>query len=194
MLGFLSTEKKASLRDIVHSHQFKMLLLSISVGVLAGLFISVVRLHLGLPGHKAFLWMTPVLITRLRGGCKIGTTAGGLFAALTTYSMGANLAGGLIGMPLIVFAGMILDWAVNGLEKNNVPVAGVILVLGLAGVVANFICLAKRMILPTGLNPHVFFGVSGFWFKLLSYAFFGFLSGVVASISAWLMNRKKRTV
>lgn len=167
-----------------------MLLVSISVGVMAGLFISLVRLKLGMPGHKAFLWMAPVLVARLLGKCKVGTTAGGFFAALTTYSMGANLAGGVIGMPMIVFAGIILDWTVNFLEKNRITGGGMILLLGLAGIIANLVCLAKRMILPTGLNPHFILGVSGFWFRLFSYALFGLLSGIVASISAQLIMRK----
>jgi len=166
-----------------------MLLVSISAGVMAGLFISLVRLKLGMPGHKAFFWMTPVLIARLLGKCKIGTTAGGFFAALTTYSMGANLAGGVIGMPMIVLAGIVLDWTVNYIEKNKIASSGTILLLGLAGIVANLICLSKRMILPTGLNPHFILGVSGFWFRLFSYAFFGLLSAIVASISAQLIMR-----
>ena len=102
MYGFLLTAKKVNLHSIAHSHQLKMLFVSISVGVISGLFIALFRLNLGMPGHKAFFWMTPVLIARLRCGCKIGTTAGGLFAALTTYSLGANLAGGAIGMPFII--------------------------------------------------------------------------------------------
>ena len=170
-----------------------MLLASVSVGVMAGLFIALVRLKIGMPGHKAFFWMTPVLIARLRWGCKIGTTAGGLFAALTTYSLGANLAGGVIGMPMIVFAGMILDWTVNFLEKNKTSGRMMILVLGLAGVAANLVCLAKRMILPTGLSSHFIFDVSGFLFKLSSYAFFGLISGIVAVIGAKLMDRKHFT-
>ena len=168
-----------------------MLLVSISVGVISGLFIALVRLNLGMPGHKAFLWMTPVLITRLRSGCKIGTTAGGLFAALTTYSMGANLAGGIIGMPIIALAGIILDGAVNFLEKNKISGLTMILTLASAGVVANLICLAKRMILPTGFKPHFIFGISEFWFKPISYAFFGLLAGIVASVTFLLIKRKE---
>lgn len=183
MPGFLLTAKKTNLHSIVHNLQFKMLLVSISVGVMSGLFISLVRLNLGMPGHKAFFWMTPVLITRLHSRCKIGTTSGGLFAALTTYSLGANLAGGIIGMPIIVIAAIILDWTVNLIEKNNFSGSKMILILGIAGAAANLVCLSKRMVLPVGLNPHFIFGVSGFWFKLCSYAFFGLLSGVVAAIS-----------
>jgi hypothetical protein len=168
-----------------------MLLLSSSVGVITGLFMALVRLNLGMSGHKAFLWMTPVLIARLRSGCKIGTTAGGLFAALTTYSMGANLAGGMTGIPIIGLAGLIFDWTINFFEKNKISGVVMIIALGFAGIAANLVCLAKRMILPTGFNPHFIFGISGFWFKLFSYAFFGFISGIVAGTIAKLTQRSK---
>lgn len=167
-----------------------MLLVSISVGIISGLFISLVRLNLGLPGHKAFFWMTPVLITRLHSRCRIGTTSGGLFAALTTYSMGANLAGGVIGMPLIVLAAIILDVTVNFIEKNKFSGLKMILMLGIAGAIANLVCLSKRLILPAGLNPHFILGVSGIWFRLCSYSFFGLLSGIVASLSVKLNHNK----
>lgn len=160
-----------------------MLLASISVGIICGLFITWVKLNLGMPGHKGFFWMAPVLIARLRTGCKTGTTAGGLSAALTTYCLGANLAGGLIGLPLIVLAAAVLDVAVNYIEKNKSSFLITLSVLCLAGIAANIICLAKRMILPTGINASYIFGVSGFWFKILSYGFFGFLSGFTAAIS-----------
>lgn len=168
-----------------------MLLASISVGVIAGVFISFVRLKLGMPGHKAFFWMTPVLIARLRGKCKIGATAGGLFAAVTTYSLGANLAGGIIGMPLIIIAAVILDCAVNFVEKNKMSGPAMILLIGLAGLAANLVCLVKRMFLPAGFSPHFILVLSGFWFRLFSYAFFGFISGIVAAFGAKLTIRKQ---
>lgn len=186
MPGSLLTAKKVNLNAIVRSYQFKMLLVSISVGVISGLFIALVRLKLGMPGHKAFFWMTPVLIARLRTGCKVGTTAGGLFAALTTASLGANLAGGVLGMPIIALAGLFLDWTVNFLEKNKISGAAMIFSLAVAGAIANLICFSKRLLSPEGLSPHFILGVSAFWFNILSYTFFGFLSGLVAAITARL--------
>ncbi|MFH1615568.1 MAG: hypothetical protein ABIG61_10860 [Planctomycetota bacterium] len=182
MSGSLLTVKKVNLHSIVKSYQLKMLLVSVSVGVLAGLLIALVRLHLGMPGHKAFLWMTPALIARLRSRCRIGAAAAALSTALTTYSLGANLAGGVAGMPMIMLAGLILDGVVNLLEKNRISGIVMILVLGLAAAAANLLCLVKRMILPTGLNPNFIFGVSGLWFKLFSYTFFGLISGIVAAV------------
>jgi hypothetical protein len=188
MHGFLLTAKKVNLHSIARSLNFRMLLVSISVGVVSGLFIALVRLSLGLPGHKAFFWMTPLLIARLRGGCKIGTTAGGLFAAVTTYSLGANLAGGVLGMPIIGVAGIILDLAVNYIEQKGCSIRMKVLILGFAGIAANLVCLSKRMILPEGLSPHFILGFSGLWFKICSYAFFGLLSGAVAASSMKLIN------
>ncbi len=189
MHGFLLTAKKVNLHSIAKNTQFKMLLLSISVGVFSGLFIALFHLNLGLPGHKAFFWMTPLLIVRLRGGCKIGTTAGSLFAAVTTYSLGANLAGGVLGMPIIGIAGMILDLAANYIEKNNYSFPLKALIIGFAGIVANLVCLSKRMILPEGISPHFIMGFSGFWIRICSYAFFGLMSGVVAVVSMKLQRR-----
>ena len=136
--------------------------------------------------------MMPLLIARLRGGCKIGTTAGGLFAAVTAYSLGANLAGGALGMPLIGIAGMILDLAVNHIEQHNYSVPGKAVILGFGGILANLVCLSKRMILPEGLGPHFILGFSGFWFKIFSYAFFGLLSGVASALSMKLINHRKK--
>ena len=66
-----------------------------------------------------------------------------------------------------------------------------ILMLGLAGIIANLICLSKRMILPAGLSPHFILGFSESWLRLCSYAFFGLLAGIVAAISFKLMVYKK---
>jgi hypothetical protein len=194
MRGFLLTAKKVSLHSIANSMQFRMLLVSISVGVMCGIFIASIRLGLGMPGHKAFFWITPLLIARMQGGCKIGTTAGSLFAAVTTYSLGANLAGGVLGMPVIGVAGVILDLAANYIEQNNFSVAMKVIILGIAGIAANLVCLSKRMILPEGISPHFIQGFSGFWFKICSYAFFGLLSGVAAALSMKLIrfNRKEK--
>ncbi len=169
-----------------------MLLVSISVGVAAGIFIGGFRLHIGLPGHKALFWMPAVLIARLRGGCKAGTTAGALSAALTTHILGGNLAGGPTGLQMIALAGIIMDVLIDFLEKIRASAGLMILTIGLAGAAANLICLTKRMISPEGISPHFIFGISAFWFKLSSYAFFGLLSGVVAAVSVLLMNRRQR--
>jgi hypothetical protein len=191
MSGFQSTAKKNNIGSLVHSDQFKKTLVCISVGIFSGLFIACVKLNLGLSGHKAFLWMTPLLIARFRTGAKIGVSAGAMFAALTVYSLGANLAGGLIGFPLIAVAAAILDSVANYIEKKKLPLFSMILLLAFAGIVANLVCLTKRMFLPTGISPHNLFGVDGMMFRAFSYMFFGAISGVVAAVTVKTVSHIK---
>ena len=191
MPGFQSTAKKSNALSLVNSDQFKKTLVCISVGIFSGLFIACFKLNLGLSGHKAFLWMTPLLIARFRTGAKIGVSAGSMFAAITVFSLGANLAGGLIGFPLIAVAAGVLDAVSNFIDKNKASLFSMILLLALAGAVANLICLTKRMFLPTGISPHNLFGVEGMALRALSYAFFGSLSGIVATVTVKTVSRLK---
>lgn len=163
-----------------------MLLLCLAIGAAAGLFMAKVKLGLGMPGHKIFFWMTPVLIARLRGKCRIGTTAGGISATLTAYALSGNLVGGIMGLPTAVLGGFIMDLTADRLEKSGSTGVRIILMIGLAGVVANLVCLGGRVMRPAGLNPHFLLGLSTSWFRLCSYIFFGFASGIVAALSARL--------
>jgi hypothetical protein len=193
MRGFPLTEAKAvRWNSIVNIRQLKMLIASIAVGIIAGLFTSHVRLHLGLDGHKALFWMTPVIIARLLSRCKAGTTAGALSCAFTAFVSGGNLAGGILGFPLIGVAGIMLDVVINFLENRNVSGIFAVLAVGIAGMLANLICLMKRLFSPEGFNPNYLFGVSDFWFKLVSYAFFGLLAGVIAATVTYLINRRQK--
>ncbi len=192
MRGYQLTEKRKNLQTIAQNDQLRMLLLSISVGAITGLVIAFVRLKLGLSGHKTFMWLTPVLITRLRSGCKIGTAAGGLSTAVTTYSLGANMAGGLIGMPLIVIAGLILDWVISKLQRHKIYGIRMVIILTLAGGLVGLICLAKRMILPAGISATHTLGLSIFWGKMISYLIFGAMAGFVASISSLSAIKKNK--
>lgn len=186
------TGKKADhWSSIVKSRQLKMLAASIAVGVIAGLFIANVRLHLGLPGHKALFWMTPVIVARLLGRCRAGTTAGALSAAFTTFVLGSHLAGGVLGLPLIGFAGIILDAVINFLEKRKMSALLVIPIIGFTAMLANLLCLVKRLLVPLGHAPQLLFGISGFWLKLASYAFFGLMAGLIAAMLACLINRRR---
>jgi len=193
MRGFLLTAKKADLwNSIAKSNQIKMALACASVGVMAGVFISSFKLNLGLSGHKAFFWMTPVILARLMSKSKVGTTVGGFAAAITTYSLGSNLAGGFLGIGFIAVAGAFLDTVINLFENRRWPMLLALAVISLAGLFANIICLSKRMLLPQGISPHYFFGNSGVFFKLLSYALFGFAAGFTATLLFWIVKIKQR--
>lgn len=193
MRGFLLTERKVSrCSSILKSRQLRMLAVSASVGVIAGLSIGNIRLNLGLPGHKVLFWMTPVIIARLLGRCKAGTTAGALSAAFTTLALGGHFAGGILGLPLIGFAGIILDVVISFLEKSEMPALLIIPIIGVTAMLASLVCLIKRLLVPAGLSSHFVFGVSGFWVKLISYAFFGLIAGLVAATLAFLINRRRQ--
>lgn len=193
MRGFLLTVRKAVLwNSFVSSRQFRMLMASMAVGVLAGVFMAHIRLNLGMPGHKALFWMIPAVLARLLGRCKAGTTATVLSTAFTSLALGGNLAGGWLGLPLVGFAGGFLDLVINFLEKRKICFFLVILVVGVTGIFANLLCLLKRLLLPAGVNMHVFWGISGVWFKIASYAFFGFLAGITGSVIAFFAIKAMR--
>jgi hypothetical protein len=195
MHGYLSTEKKiVHWNSLLNAQQLRMLAISVSVGIITGLIITqpYLKLHLGLSGHKALFWMTPVLVARLLGKCKAGTTAGALAAAFTTFAFGGHLGGGIIGLPLVGFTGIICDTTIGFIEKTKLSPWLTIPILGFATMIGNLIMLTKRLLNPTGSVPHMAFEISPFWFDLLSYAFFGLLSGIIAAIIALAFTRYTR--
>jgi hypothetical protein len=197
MSGFLLTAKKVGLWNrAVEDPQLRGAIISIVVGVLTGLFVSMVKLHMGLPGHKALLWMTPILVTRLATRCKIGATVGSCSTAFTVFALGENLAGGIVGLPLIGLAGVILDYMVRLIEKANLPVFLSILTLGFGAMTANIICLGKRLCLPLLAGAHVFSIYSDMLFRLISYALCGLLAGVLAAVLYFMARQygKKKSL
>jgi hypothetical protein len=194
MRGFLWIEKSGtrSLNPAVRQ-QVRMLIASISVGVIAGVFVAYVKLGLGLSGHKALFWMTPVLLARLLGKCKAGTTAGALAAAFTCYSLpgGGHMGGGLIGLPLIGVVGIVFDAVIGFAERHQLSRVSLIPLIGFTALLGNLIMFSKRLLNPPGAS-HAFLGIYyGFWFYLFSYALFGLLAGTIAAVGAWLYHRSK---
>jgi hypothetical protein len=193
MRGYLWIEKKLTLTETVLGPEgVRGLAVSLSVGVFAGCLAAYLRLHLGLPGHKALLWMTPVITARLLGRCRAGTTAGALTAAFVSLGMGGNLAGGLPGLPLVGLAGALIDAAIVQLEKRETGALTTIVVVAFSAMAANLICCAKRLLVPVGVTPHDFLGGVSVLARPLTYGLFGFLAGLVAAISARLFRRRKK--
>jgi hypothetical protein len=183
MSGFLLTARKVGLWNrAVEDPQLRGAIISAVVGVFVGLFVSIVKLHIGVPGHKAVLWMTPILVTRLASRCKIGATVGSCSTAFTVFALGENLAGGIIGLPLIGLAGVILDYTVRMIEKVKFPVFLSILTLGFGAMTANIICLGKRLGMPLLAGTHAFFIYSDLLSRLISYALCGLLAGMLAAV------------
>jgi hypothetical protein len=180
MSGYLSIEKRAVRWSRADANAY---LAIAAIGVLAGVAVAFARTPLQMPGHKVLYWMIPVLAARLRTGARAGATAGALSAAATTLSLGGRIGGGgVIMMPMVVLAGVILDWAVESNERENPPLWRCLLFLSLAGAAANLACFVKRIFEPSGAvfsvgNLEDMLYVAG------SYAFFGFVAGLLGALA-----------
>lgn len=193
MRGYLSIERNTALADMILGlGGVRGLAISLSVGVIAGCLAASLKLHLGLSGHKAIIWMTPVIAARLLGRCRIGTTAGAFTAAFVSLGSGGNLAGGLLGLPLIGAAGALIDACIFKLEKCKASALTTVITIALAAMLANLICCFKRLLAPAGIAPHDALGVASFLLRPMSYALFGFLAGLIASTGTYLFRRRKK--
>ena len=192
MRGFLWIAKSGAWRhNPAIRQQVRMLIASISVGVIAGVFVAQVKLGLGLSGHKALFWMTPVLLARLLGKCKAGTTAGALATALICYTLGGRMGGGLLGLPLIGGVGIMFDAVIGYAETHKLTRVSLIPLIGGMAMLGNLIMFSKRLLNPAGTS-HAFLGIYyGFWFDLFTYALCGLLAGLIAAVGAWLYHRSK---
>ncbi len=192
MRGYLSTKRKILPVDIVLGTEgLRGLTISLCAGIIAGCLAASLKFHLGLPGHKALLWMAPVIVARLMGGCRIGTTAGALTAAFVTLGLGANLAGSALGLPFVGVAGAVIDAFVIRLEKNNASALMTIIAVAFSAMLANLICCAKRLLLPAGIAPQDVFSSADFLLRPIWYGFFGFLAGLIAASGVQISRRRK---
>lgn len=193
MRGYLLTEKATPPADLILGPDgARGLAISLSVGVIAGCMAAFLKLHLGMPGHKAIIWMTPVIAARLMGGCRIGTTAGAFTAAFVSLGSGGNLAGGLLGLPLVGAAGALVDACIFKLEERKASALTTIIMIALAAMLANLICYGKRLLVPAGIATHDMFGAAAFMLRPMSYSLFGFLAGLIAAAGAHPFRRRKK--
>ena len=167
------------------------LMATCAVGLLAGLAAGSVRLGLGLAGHKALVWMAPLVAARLVFRSPIGASAGALAAALGTMAAGGHLAGAAMHLPVAVLAGGVLDVAVHVIERRRLGAAWAIPLMGLAGLAANLVMLGKRMLVPP-LQVHYFLWTSGLAARCLSYAAFGLVAGLVGAGVGLVIARRRR--
>ncbi|HUV67052.1 MAG TPA: hypothetical protein VMW24_24405 [Sedimentisphaerales bacterium] len=192
MRGYLWIESRVTpIGAILGPEGVRGLAISLSAGIIAASLAACLKLHLGLPGHKALLWMTPIIAARLLGRCRVGTTSGALTAAFVSIGMGGNLAGGLSGLPLVGAAGALIDATVIRLGKRKASALNAIAAVAFSAMLANLICCAKRLLLPVGVTPHNIFGGLDVLMRPLSYALFGFLAGLIAATVAHLFRSRK---
>jgi hypothetical protein len=191
MPGFPSIESiRSRARSPATAAALEGLLGAVAVGVLAGLAAAHMRLHAGLPGHKALLWMAPIIAARLVFPSAAGATAGAVSAALAALAAGGNLAGGATGLPAVGLAGMLLDGAIGLAERRRLSAAWMVPLVGLAGMAANGVMLAKRLTAPL-LNSHEALGLGGIGGRLASYAAFGLAAGLLGAAVGHLVRRRR---
>lgn len=166
------------------------LLATCGVGLLAGLAAGGVRLGLGLPGHKALVWMAPLVAARLVFRSPLGGSAGALAASLGTMAAGGHLAGAAMHLPVAVLAGGVLDVAVHFIERRRLAAMWAVPLMGLAGLAANLVMLGKRLLVPS-FQVHHFLWTSGLAARCLSYAVFGLAAGLVGAGLGWAMLRRR---
>jgi hypothetical protein len=163
-----------------------------AVGVLAGVAVTFAQTPLHWPGHKAVFWIAPILAARLATRSRAGATIGASTTALTTFALGGRLAGGVLLMPLVIIAGVLLDWAAQVGQHRQLSAWRLIPWLALAGTAANLICFLKRLFDPA---VGVFLS-SGNLLDLLSaagsYAIFGFLAGLIGAAAGSLIGNNSK--
>jgi hypothetical protein len=164
-----------------------------AVGLLAGLITAQVRLHLGLPGHKALFVMAPVIAARLVFRSAAGATGGMVAAALASLAAGGQMIGASTHLPFAAVAGGVLDIVIGLAERRHLAAhCWMILPAGLAGIAANLVFLAERLLTPL-FQSHVLPGLSGQGTRLVSYAVFGLASALLGAGLAAIIRRRGRT-
>lgn len=194
MRGTLLTEKRADLWSSLSDRtQIRMLLACVSVGAIAALAVTHVHLNLGIPGHKAWFWIPPIMAARLITRHKIGASAATVSMLCTTWGLGGHLAGGLAGMPFIALAAMIWDAAIQRLEKH--PIRWYVMLPSIVGlaVLGNGLAFGKRLLVPAGIHALHIWGGTGPWFSFISYLFCGLIAGVITAVIV-LSNTRRRSV
>ena len=109
-------------------------------------------------------------------------------AACASLAVGGHLAGGILFLPLVAVAGVVLDVAVAFADHRQLAAYWLVPLMGLAGMAANLVCCFKRLLVPLRA-PHLVLGLSGGWACLVSYAVFGLLAGLTAAALAILARR-----
>ncbi|MDK1032206.1 MAG: hypothetical protein QGD94_09380, partial [Planctomycetia bacterium] len=167
------------------------LLACCAVGVFSGIAAGYLRLHLGMPGHKVLVWMTPIIIARLLSRSPAGMTAGAFSSAMAAVLVGGHFAGAAMHLPMVALGGAVFDAGAGFCERRGLSARWAIPLLGFAAAGANLVLLAKRLLTPL-FHSRRFLGISGIEARVVSYAFFGLLAGLAGATAATLLRRRWR--
>ncbi len=134
--------------------------------------------------------LTLILAARLSVPPQRSATVGALSTVITTLLLGGRLAGGVAATPLVLFAGIVLDFGAYMVEQNPAAIWRAVLILAAAGTAgANLFCFIKRLFEPVGTffstaNLHDLATAAG-W-----HAFFGLIAGLLAAAIALAKMRR----
>jgi hypothetical protein len=156
-------------------------LIIISLGVIAGVMVSLIRQPVHLPGHKVLWWMPLILAARLRTGMRGGTTVGTISTICTTALLGGRMPGGDVYFPIAIVSAVLLDWCIERLGRTGVRFIGCLLCLSIVGLVGNLLCMVSRI---DALQGHVAFsGTMNTSFGVfVSFAAFGMAAGAIGCL------------
>jgi len=153
--------------------------------VIAGIIVTFTRAPLHLPGHKALLWMIPILAARLVTRARIGATVGAAATIVTTILLDGHLAGGVAMMPLVVLCGLVFDAAIIVSDRFHNGLPARILLLAAAGMAGDAFCFVKRLFEP-GVDFSSDLLTAGAW-----YAIFGLIAGLVGAAVGYCLKEFK---
>ena len=174
------------------------------LGLVSAALHTWAKLRLGIPGHSAVLWLTPIIVGRrlvpMRGaGTACSTTmAVGMYAFRgfsfrwpVMLSFATYLAVG----PVLDICEALLDRLTGITGRDGGRYAGLagLVCCGLAGVAANYAHLAAKVACRV-IRPHApRFGLSAGWYELTTYFVFGLSAGLLAyGITRPVVRREER--
>jgi len=190
MRGSPWIENTRSRDAAVSAESLKAFLAVCAVGVLTGLVAAHVRLHLGLPGHKAVLLMTPVIAARLIFRSTAGATGGLVAAALGSLAAGGQMIGAWAHLPIAALAGCLIDSAIGLAERRRLAAYWSIALTGVAALAANLVFFAERLLTPL-FQSYTLLGLSALDLRIFTYAVFGLIAGLLGAGIAMVVRRRR---
>ena len=174
------------------------------LGLSAAALHTWARLRLGIPGHSAVLWLTPLLLGRCIAPMRAAGTVSSTSAAVGLYAFGGfssrwpvllSFATFWLVGPVLDFCAALVDRFRRGDERSGSAFAGWagFILLPLAGVAGNYAHLAGKVLYRV-IRPHTpRFGLAPGLYEVTTYLVFGVVAGLAAyGLSrAWLRRRPR---
>jgi len=173
------------------------------LGLVSAVLHTWLKLRLGIPGHSAVLWLTPILLARCLAPMTGAATICSTVTTLGMYSFGGFGFRWPVALSFATFwlVGPALDcyaWLTDRLSNSGRQGAGFtgrlgIVFVPLAGVVANYAHLASKVGYKV-IRPHTpRFGLVPGWYEGVTYFVFGLVAGLVAyGLARPFLRRKER--